>query len=133
MATQHDWLQVDLDQNSRRGLAEAVEANSDPGNDQRVVLLRMLRSSRDELLLDAAQGELVLDALNVGGQMSALRARLEAFLGRRCPPPSALRPGPASAAAPHTARSAARRTTPRGRSGARTAPSRSRPSRRGPS
>ena len=83
MATQHDWLQVDLDQNSRRGLAEAVEAHSDPGNEQRVVLLRMLRSSRDELLLDKPQGELVLSALNVGGQMSALRARLEAFLGLR--------------------------------------------------
>jgi hypothetical protein len=47
------------------------------------MLLRMLRGSRDELLLDEKQGELVLDALNVGGQMSALRARLEAFLGRR--------------------------------------------------
>jgi hypothetical protein len=83
MASQHDWLQVDLDANSRRGLAEAVEAHTDAGSEERVVLLRMLRSSRDELLLDAAQGELVLDALNVGGQMSALRARLEAFLGRR--------------------------------------------------
>ena len=83
MASQHDWLQVDLDQNSRRGLAEAVEANSDASNEQRPMLLRMLRGSRDELLLDAKQGELVLDALNVGGQMSALRARLEAFLGRR--------------------------------------------------
>lgn len=83
MASQHDWLQVDLDQNSRRGLAEAVEKNSDPSNEQRVVLLRMLRSSRDELLLDEKQGEIVLEALDVGGQMSALRARLEAFLGRR--------------------------------------------------
>jgi hypothetical protein len=83
MATQHDWLQVDLDQNSRRGLAEAVEKNSDPSNEQRPMLLRILRGSRDELLLDEKQGELVLDALNVGGQMSALRARLEAFLGRR--------------------------------------------------
>lgn len=83
MASQHDWLQVDLDQNSRRGLAEAVEKNSDPGHEQRAMLLRILRGSRDELLLDEKQGELVLDALNVGGQMSALRARLEAFLGRR--------------------------------------------------
>jgi hypothetical protein len=83
MANGHDWLQVDLDANSRRGLAEAVEANSEPGSEDRARLLRMLRSSRDELLLDRAQGEIVLGALNVGGQMSALRARLEAFLGLR--------------------------------------------------
>jgi hypothetical protein len=83
MGAQHDWLQVTLDQNNRRGLAEAVEANSDPSNEQRAQLLRMLRSSRDELLLDKPQGELVLTALNVGGQMSALRARLEAVLGLR--------------------------------------------------
>ncbi|MEA2410954.1 MAG: hypothetical protein QOC77_1515 [Thermoleophilaceae bacterium] len=83
MGAQHDWLQVTLDQNNRRGLAEAIEANSDPSNEQRAQLLRMLRSSRDELLLDKPQGELVLAALNVGGQMSALRARLEAFLGLR--------------------------------------------------
>jgi hypothetical protein len=83
MANGHDWLQVDLDANSRRGLAEAVEANSDPGSEDRARLLRMLRSSRDELLLDRSQGEIVLGALNVGGQMSALRARLEAFLGLR--------------------------------------------------
>jgi hypothetical protein len=83
MALQHDWLQVTLDTNSRRGLAEAVEANSDPNNEVRARLLRMLRSSRDELLLDKEQGELVLAALNVGKQMSALRARLEAFLGLR--------------------------------------------------
>ena len=83
MAVHHDWLQVDLDANSRRGLAEAVEAHSGAPSDERARLLRILRSSRDELLLDRAQGELVLDALNVGRQMSALRARLEAFLGRR--------------------------------------------------
>jgi hypothetical protein len=83
MGPQHDWLQVTLDANNRRGLAEAVEANADPSNPQRAQLLRMLRSSRDELLFDKPQGELVLAALNVGGQMSALRARLEAFLGLR--------------------------------------------------
>jgi hypothetical protein len=43
----------------------------------------MLRSSRDELLFDKAQAELVLAALNVDRRMSALRARLEAFLGMR--------------------------------------------------
>ena len=82
MALQHDWLQVTLDTNSRRGLADSVEANA-PAGDQRAQLLRMLRSSRDELLLDKGQGELVLSALNVNRQMSALRARLEAFLGQR--------------------------------------------------
>jgi hypothetical protein len=83
MAVHHDWLQVDLDQNSRRGLAEAVEVNADANNPERVRLLRILRASRNELLLDKAQAELVLSALNVGRQMSALRARLEAFLGQR--------------------------------------------------
>lgn len=83
MAAQHDWLQVTLDQNNRRGLADAVEATADPSNEDRKQLLRMLRSTRDELLLDKSQGELVLTALNQSRQMSALRARLEAFLGRR--------------------------------------------------
>jgi hypothetical protein len=84
MANGHDWLQVDLDQNHRRGLAEAVEANPSGGSDEdRTRLLRILRSSRNEFLLDKAQGEIVLAALDVVGQMSALRARLEAFLGRR--------------------------------------------------
>jgi hypothetical protein len=82
MAVQHDWLQVSLDTNSRRGLAEAVEASSAPAGEERVRLLRMLRSRRDELLLDRAQGQLVLATLN-GGQLSALQARLEAFLGSR--------------------------------------------------
>jgi ABC-type uncharacterized transport system YnjBCD ATPase subunit len=84
MSNGHDWLQVTLDQNHRRGLAEAIEANnSDPGSEDRTRLLRMLRSSRNELLFDEPQSEIVLAALNVDRQMSALRARLEAFLGRR--------------------------------------------------
>ncbi|MEA2481974.1 MAG: hypothetical protein QOJ07_3896 [Thermoleophilaceae bacterium] len=83
MADQHDWLQVQLDGNSRRGLADAIEKSADPSNDQRDRLLRVLRSSRDELLFDRPQGELVLAALNVDNRMSALRARLEAFLGLR--------------------------------------------------
>ena len=83
MGEQHDWLQVTLDANSRRGLAEAIESTSAEGSDERAQLLRMLRSRRDELLLNRAQGELVLAALNGVGQLSALRARLEAFLGRR--------------------------------------------------
>jgi hypothetical protein len=83
MAERHDWLQVTLDPNSRRGLADAVEANAGAGNDESVRLVRVLRSHRDELLLDKSQGEIVLNALNVDKQLSALRARLEAFLGRR--------------------------------------------------
>jgi hypothetical protein len=83
MADRHDWLQVTLDPNSRRGLADAVEAYAGPGNDQSGRLVRVLRSHRDELLLDKEQGEIVLNALNVDRQLSALRARLEAFLGRR--------------------------------------------------
>lgn len=83
MANGHDWLQVTLDTNSRRGLAEAVEIHTDPANAERERLLRMLRSTRNELLFDKSQGEIVLTALNVDGQLSALRARLEAFLGRR--------------------------------------------------
>jgi len=80
MAEVHEWLQVDLDANHRRGLAEMIEANSDPKNEVRPNLLRMLRSSRNELLFDEKQAELVLAALNVDRQMSALRARIEAFL-----------------------------------------------------
>jgi hypothetical protein len=83
MAVQHDWLQVNLDPSNRRGLADTIETHSDPGDPELPRLLRVLRSSRDELLLDHAQAKLVLSALNVDRQMSALRARLEAFLGLR--------------------------------------------------
>ena len=82
-APQRDWLQVELDANTRRGLAERVEAHADPGNPELPRLVKMLRSSRDELLFDHAQGELVLGALDETGQLSTLQARLEAFLGRR--------------------------------------------------
>ena len=81
MAEVHEWLQVELDTNHRRGLAEMIEANSDSGNEARGTLLRMLRSSRNELLLDQQQAQVVLAALNADHTMlSALRARLEAFL-----------------------------------------------------
>jgi len=82
MPVQHDWLQVSLDANNRRALAEAVEANATGDTEVRTRLLRVLRSSRNDLLLDEEQAEIVLAALNVDRQMSALRARLEAFLGR---------------------------------------------------
>ena len=83
MAVHDEWLQVNLDSSNRRGLADTVETNSPAGNDQVTRVLRVLRSSRDELLFDHDQAEIVLNALNVDRQMSALRARLEAFLGRR--------------------------------------------------
>jgi hypothetical protein len=83
MAVFDEWLQVDLDPSNRRGLADTVEANTPAGNEQVGQLLRVLRSSRNELLFDHDQAEIVLNALNVDSQMSALRARLEAFLGKR--------------------------------------------------
>jgi hypothetical protein len=83
MAVHDEWLQVDLDASNRRGLADTVETNTPASNEQVVRLLRVLRSSRNELLFDHDQAEIVLNALNVDSQMSALRARLEAFLGRR--------------------------------------------------
>ena len=81
MADEFDWLEVTLDSGNRRGLAEGLEARADAnGSPDLGRLLRMLRSSRNELLLDKAQARLVLDLLNVDRRMSALRARLEAFL-----------------------------------------------------
>ena len=82
MADPNEWLEVTLDANIRHGLAEAVESTAKPDNEALPRLLRILRSRRDELLLDKAQAELVLDALDVDRRLSALRARLEAFLGR---------------------------------------------------
>jgi hypothetical protein len=84
MAEEMDWLEVTLDSGNRRGLAEGLEARSESnGSSELTRLLRMLRSSRNELLLDRDQARLVLDFLNVDRRMSALRARLEAFLGAR--------------------------------------------------
>ena len=83
MADHDEWLQATLDQNSRYGLAEAIEGHTDAANPERERLLRMLRSGRDELLISRPQAEIVLTALNVDRRLSALRARLEAFLGLR--------------------------------------------------
>ncbi len=79
---ERDWLEVRLDQSSRRGVADAMEART-PEGPQRKLLLRMLRAPRDELLLDREQAQVVLDVLNADRRLSALRARLEAFLGLR--------------------------------------------------
>ena len=85
MAEEQDWLEVTLDQASRRGLAERVEGHPHEGGSEDIQrhLLRMLRSNRDELLLDVEQARVVLDVLNVDRRLSALRARLEAFLRAR--------------------------------------------------
>lgn len=73
-----------LDTGSRRGAAEALltytSRNSDHDADTLRHLQRMLGSSRSELLLDEGQAQLLLNALEVDGRMSALRARLQAFL-----------------------------------------------------
>ncbi len=82
MADPNEWLEVTLDGNIRHGLAEAVEQTAQSDDDALPRLLRILRSRRDELLLDKEQAELVLNALDVDRRLSALRARLEAFLGR---------------------------------------------------
>jgi len=79
---ERDWLEVRLDVSSRRGVADAMETHT-PDGPQKTLLLRMLRASRDELLLDREQAQIVLDVLNVDRRLSALRARLEAFLGLR--------------------------------------------------
>ena len=85
MADERDWLEVTLDSASRRGLAERVERHtSGVGTPEvRQHLLRMLRGKRDELLLDAEQSRVVLEVLNIDKGLSALRARLEAFLRER--------------------------------------------------
>lgn len=82
MAADLDWIEITLDAGSRRGVAEVVERRSKEPEANRQ-LLRVLRSSRNELLLDREQAQTVLDALNVDKRLSALRARLEAFLGLR--------------------------------------------------
>lgn len=78
MASEYDWLEVTLDQGSRRGIADLLERVSSDKVDAH--LLRMLRSNRNELLLDRTQAKPILEALNTDGRLSAVRARLQAFL-----------------------------------------------------
>jgi len=80
---QHDWLPVTLDARVRDELARAVAAVANGHDHVRDHLLRVLRSSRSDLLLDRDQGALVLRAITAQGQLPALKARLEAFLGMR--------------------------------------------------
>jgi hypothetical protein len=79
MSDESDWLGVSLDVGSRRGLADLL-AKQPRVAEQHPHLLRMLRANRNELLLDREQAEVVLRALNTDRRLSALRARLEAFL-----------------------------------------------------
>jgi len=78
MSDERDWLEVTLDAGSRRGLADALEGRR--GADAPPHLLRMLRSNRNELLLDREQAAVILESLEVDRRLSALRARLKAFL-----------------------------------------------------
>ena len=80
MTEESDWLEVTLDVGSRRGLADLLAKQ--PGEPD-PHLLRMLRSHRNELLLDLDQAKVVLRALHTDRRLSALRARLEAFLRAR--------------------------------------------------
>ena len=80
MADHNDWLRVQLDSNHRHGLADLVDARIGPDEPESARLVRVLRSSRNDLLLDRSQADIVLRALNVDGALPALRARLEAFL-----------------------------------------------------
>lgn len=83
MAEQHDWLPVTLDARVRDELARAVAAMPNGQEQVREHLLRVLRSSRSDLLLDREQGALVLRAITAQRQLPALKARLEAFLDLR--------------------------------------------------
>jgi hypothetical protein len=86
MTDESDWMQLSLDVSTRRDLADRIERHARTGAAPDASLghfLRVLRANRNELLLDKAQGRLVLDVLNVDRRLSALRARLEAFLGER--------------------------------------------------
>ncbi len=79
-----EWLDVRLDQGSRRTAAEALELFARQLDDESatsfVRLARMLRVGRDEFLLDADQAHDLLTAIEESGQLSTLRPRLEAFL-----------------------------------------------------
>lgn len=79
-----EWIDVTLDSGSRRGAAEAVATYAARSGDDDAEALRHLRrmlgSSRSELLLDAHQARILLAALEIDDRMSALRARLQAFL-----------------------------------------------------
>jgi hypothetical protein len=84
MKVKRDWLDVRLDQGSRRTAAEALEIFArqldDEGGTSFMRLARMLRVGRDEFLLDNDQAHDLLTAIEESGQLTTLRPRLEAFL-----------------------------------------------------
>ena len=84
MKVTRDWLDVRLDQGSRRTAAEALEAFGRQLDDETAAsfmrLARMLRVGRDEFLLDRDQSHDLLTAIEETGQLTTLRPRLEAFL-----------------------------------------------------
>jgi len=79
-----EWIDVRLDSGSRRGAADALATyaarSGEQDSDALRHLRRMLGSSRNELLLDEEQARTLLGALEIDDRMSALRARLQAFL-----------------------------------------------------
>ena len=83
MAPNDEWLAAQLDSRTRREIADVIETRVRDENGEATRLLKVLRSSRDDLLLSRAQAELVLKALSVDRSLPSLRARLEAFLGLR--------------------------------------------------
>jgi hypothetical protein len=83
MASNDEWLAAQLDSRTRREIADLIETRVRDEDGEATRLLKVLRSSRDDLLLSRAQAGLVLKALNVDRSLPSLRARLEAFLGLR--------------------------------------------------
>jgi hypothetical protein len=83
MGPNDEWLAAQLDSRTRREIADVIETRVRDENGETTRLLKVLRSSRDDLLLSRTQAELVLKALNVDRSLPSLRARLEAFLGLR--------------------------------------------------
>lgn len=80
MADYDEWLQAQLAPNIRYGLADLIETQVDASNPDRDRLVRVLRSSRNELLISRPQAAILLQALNVDRGLPSLRARLEPFL-----------------------------------------------------
>jgi hypothetical protein len=84
MKVTREWLDVRLDQGSRRTAAEALEIFGRQLDEESAAsfmrLARMLRVGRDEFLLDNDQAHDLLTAIEESGQLTTLRPRLEAFL-----------------------------------------------------
>ena len=80
-----DWIEIRLEQGTRRSAAESLDRFGDELRDDEAAasfrrLSRMLRVGRDEFLLDHDQAHDLLTALDDTEQLSTLRARLRAFI-----------------------------------------------------